>query len=538
MSIARLRTVFPAFIALAAISASAAGQETKPAKVQSLGDVPKIVIPGEAAVTSEHTTRIGGQDVPFRATSGTFPVYDDKGEAVASLFYTLYERTDVEDKSTRPLTISFNGGPGSASVWMHIGYTGPWRIRIDDEGFPIQPYGFEENPHSILDVTDIVYVNPVNTAYSRPKEGVDTNPFFGVNDDIRYLAEWIRRFVTEHQRWASPKFLIGESYGTTRVSGLAGALQNSHWMYLNGVILVSPTGLGIERDGPVGNALILPHYTATAWYFGQLPQDLQSRDLEEILPEVEQFTMDEYVPALMRGGFIEDEKRQEMAEKIARYAGVSEQFVLNNNLSIPINHWRKELLRDQRLTIGRLDSRYQGIDRDNAGTSYDYDPALTAWNHAFAPAINIFLREKLGYQTDLAYNLFGPTPNWEREGDRTGEQLRQAMAQNPYLKVMVQAGYYDGGTDYFSAKYTMWHIDPSGQLRDRFRFQTYRSGHMMYLRDEDLGPSNQHIRDFIEWSIPESGTPANYGRRTPVAAGDEQEGAARPAASAGEGSSD
>jgi carboxypeptidase C (cathepsin A) len=299
-------------------------------------------------------------------------------------------------------------------------------------------------------------------------------------------------------------------------------------------MLVSPTGLGIERNGPVGDALILPHYAATAWYFGQLDEELQSQDLEQILPEIEEFTLEQYIPALTHGGFIDEARRQEIAEKVARYAGVSTEFVLNNNLVIPINHWRKELLRDQRLTVGRLDSRYQGIDRDAAGDSYDYDPALTAWNHAFAPAINMFLEEKLGYETDLAYNLFGPTPGWEREGDRTGEQLRGAMAQNPYLKVMVQAGYYDGGTDYFSAKYSMWHIDPSGQLKDRFRFHTYRSGHMMYLRQEDLGPSNQHIRDFIEWSIPESGTPAVNGRRTRVAAGEGQEGEARPAGAGGE----
>jgi carboxypeptidase C (cathepsin A) len=477
----------------------------------------RITIPLESAVTTQHTATIKGKRVPYKATAGTLPVYNIDGQPVASVFYVYYERTDVTDKARRPLSISFNGGPGSSSAWMHLGYTGPKRVRIDDEGNPVQPYGVRDNPESIIDVTDIVFVDPVNVGLSRPVEGADRSQFFGVNQDIDYLGRWIELFVTRQGRWNSPKFLIGESYGTTRVSGLSARLQSTHKMYLNGVILVSPTGLGIDRAGPVRDALTLPHYAATAWYHGQLAQDLQSKDLEAILPEVERFTIDEYIPALARGGFLGDAERRAVAGKVARYAGVSEGFVLNNNLAIPINHWRKELLRDQRLTVGRLDARYQGVDRDAAGISYDYDPAMSAWNHSFAPAINHYLREDLGYKTDLVYHLIGgPVQPWDRTNDRTGENLRRAMAENPYLKTMVQAGYYDGGTDYFSAKYTMWHIDPSGQLKDRFRFRLYRSGHMMYLRDEDLVTSNQDIRDFIEWATPAEGAPAHWGRRRPV----------------------
>jgi carboxypeptidase C (cathepsin A) len=337
---------------------------------------------------------------------------------------------------------------------------------------------------------------------------VDTKQFFGVNQDLEYLARWIEHFVTKKERWASPKFLIGESYGTTRVSGLAGQLQGEHGLFLNGVILVSPTSLGIERSGPVRQALYLPHYCATAWFHDQLPAELQQRDLDEFLPDVEAFTIEEYIPALVHGGFLDTDRRQEIASRVAYYAGVSREFVLNNNLTIPISSWRKELMRDQRLTVGRLDARYRGVDRDAAGTSYDYDAAMSAWNHAFTPAINIYLRGELGYQTNLTYNIFGNVSPWDREGDTTGEDLRMAMAENPYLKLMIQAGYYDGGTDYFSAKYTMWHLDPSGQLRDRMRFHTYRSGHMMYLRAEDLPVSNEHIREFIRWAIPPGGTPA------------------------------
>lgn len=467
-------------------------------------------LPVDTTITSAHQITIKGERVPYTATAGTQPVFGNDGKPVAALFYTYYERTDVADKTKRPLAISFNGGPGSGSLWMHLGYTGPKQLIIDSEGYPVQPYGVRDNPHSILDVADIVFVNPVNTGFSRMVEGADREQFFGVNEDVRYLADWIDTFVSRHERWPSPKYLIGESYGTTRVSGLAGQLQNRHWMYLNGVVLVSPTGLGIDRDGPVRQALPLPYYTAAAWYHNQLPQDLQSRDLLEILPEAEAFTVDQLIPALAKGGFIDPNERQSLARQMARYSGLSEQVILDHNLAVPTGFFWKELLREEGFTVGRLDSRYKGVDRMNAGSRYDYPAELTSWNHAFAPAINHYLRDELGFKTDLRYYLFGPVHPWNRDGDQTGENLRQAMAQNPFLHMMVQAGYYDGATDYFSAKYTMWNLDPSGRLRDRMRFEGYRSGHMMYLREEDLATSNEHIREFIQASIPAEGQPAKY----------------------------
>jgi carboxypeptidase C (cathepsin A) len=280
-------------------------------------------------------------------------------------------------------------------------------------------------------------------------------------------------------------------------------------MFLNGVILVSPTALGIERDGPVGDALSLPYYAATAWYHGQLTPELQGRDLDELLPEVERFTLEEFVPALTHGGFLEAERRQEIARQVARYSGLDVETVLSHNLAVPTSYYWKDLLRDEGFTVGRLDSRYRGIDRATAGVRPDNNQELDSWNHAFAPAINHYLREILGYRTDLQYYLFGPVHPWNRDGDQTGENLRQAMAENPFLHVMVQAGYFDGATDYFSAKYTMWNLDPSGRLRDRLRFEGYRSGHMMYLRQEDLSTANEHIREFIRQATP--GTmPARY----------------------------
>lgn len=468
-------------------------------------------IKAESAVTSNAEVTIKGKRIPYKVTAGTQPVWDKDGKVIATCFYTYYERTDVTDKSRRPLIMSFNGGPGSASVWMHVAYTGPRVLEIDNEGYPVQPYGVKENPHSILDVADIVYVDPVNTGFSRiidPK--AEKSTFFGVNADIKYLADWLDTFVSRIGRWTSPKYLIGESYGTTRVSGLALELQNAHWMYLNGVILVSPTELGIRRDGPVAEALSVPYYAAAAWYQKALPQDLQSKDLDQVLPEVEKFALDELAPVLSKGGFIDETKRKETAAKYARYTGLSEKVVLQHNLMVPTSFFWKELLRDKGLTVGRLDSRYRGIDGKDAGERPDYNSELTSWLHSFTPAINYYLRDVLKYKTDLQYYMFGPVRPWDNSNDNTGENLRLAMAENPYMRLMVQSGYFDGATNYFEAKYTMWQIDPSGKMKDRMEFKGYRSGHMMYLRAEDLATSNEHIREFIKKSTPAPGQPAKY----------------------------
>ncbi|TPE41068.1 S10 family peptidase [Pontibacter mangrovi] len=468
----------------------------------------------DSTVTTKHQVTIKGQRVPYAATTGTQPVWDEDGKVIAGLFYTYYERSDVKDRASRPLVISFNGGPGSASVWMHIAYTGPRLLNIDEEGYPVQPYGYRENPESILDIADIVFVNPVNTGYSRMADGVDKDKlketFFGVNADVKYLAEWLNTFVTRKGRWASPKYLIGESYGTTRVSGLALELQNAQWMYLNGVVLVSPTDLGIDRSGPVEAALRLPYYAATAWYHQQLPADLQQKDLADVLPEVEAFTLNELIPAMSKGGFIEEAQKKQVAATMARYAGISEESVLQHNLDVPLNFFWKELLRQQGYTVGRLDSRYKGIDRQAAGVRPDFNAELTAWLHAFTPAINMYLRDELKYKTDVKYNMFGPVHPWNSDNDHTGENLRQAMAQNPYLHVMIQSGYYDGACDYFNAKYSMWQLDPSGRLKDRLNWKGYRSGHMMYLRKEDLVKGNEDLREFIRASLPKKGQPAMY----------------------------
>ena len=474
----------------------------------------KREIPIDTVIVTNHTTEIKGKTVNYQAQTGTQPVWDAEGKPIASLFYTFYRRTDVKKGSERPLIFSFNGGPGSASVWMHLAYTGPKILKIDEEGYPVQPYGYKSNPNSILDVADIVFINPVNTAYSRilevEGEKADREQFFGINEDIQYLAEWLNTFVSRKQRWESPKYLIGESYGGTRVMGLSAALQERQWMYLNGVIMVSPADYKVIRvGGPVSSALNLPYYAAAAWFHKQLEVDLQQKDLTDMLPEVEEFTINELIPALAKGGFISGTEREKIASEMARYSGLSKTSILQNNLDVPNRFFWKELLRDEGKTIGRLDSRYLGIDRKDVGIRPDYSAELTSWLHSFTPAINHYIQKELKFKTDVKYNMFGPVRPWNNENDNTREDLRRAMAENPYLKVLFQSGYYDGATTYFNAKYTMWQVDPSGKMKDRFYFKGYRSGHMMYLRNEDLIKANDDLRTFII-NTTTNGKPAKY----------------------------
>ena len=461
-------------------------------------------LPIDTVITTQHNATINGATFSYTAQTGTQPVWDENAKPIASLHYTYYTRNNIKDRAARPLLISFNGGPGSGSVWMHLAYTGPRILKIDEEGYPVQPYGVNENPFSVLDIADIVYVNPANTGYSRtiPESGdeVDRKKFFGINADITYLAEWLNTFVTRNNRWSSPKYLIGESYGGPRVMGLSLELQNKQWMYLNGVILVSPADYKIlQNEGPVAEAINLPYFTAAAWHHKALPAELQGKDLLDILPESEDYTINTLIPALAKGGFISDQEKTSIAKKMSYYSGLETKDIIDQNLSVPTSFFWKNLLKEKGgYTVGRLDSRYLGMDKQLLGMRPDYNSELTSWLHSFTPAINYYLQEELKFKTDVKYNMFGPVHPWDNTDENTRESLRQAMAQNPYLNVMVQSGYYDGATTYFNAKYLMWQVDPSGRMKDRFSFKGYRSGHMMYLRREDLKTANNDIRDFIE----------------------------------------
>ena len=472
-------------------------------------------VPVDTTVITTNTETIKGKRVSYKAQTGTQPVFDANGNTKATLFYTYYHRTDVTNSENRPLIMSFNGGPGSASVWMHIAYTGPKTLKIDDEGNPIQPYGIKDNPYSVLDVADIVFVNPVNTGYSRPvvKKGekVDKKYFFGVNADAKYLADWLNTFVTRNNKWKAPKYIIGESYGGTRVMQLAYELQSRQWMYLNGVIMVSPADYKLLRtESSEDYAINFPYFTAAAWYHKRLPAVLQQKDLLDILPESENFAVNNLLPALAKGGYIGETEKNAVAEKMAYFSGIDKKVILQHNLEVPKPYFWKELLRNSTgNTIGRLDSRYLGLDRRETGTSPDYSPELVSWLHSFTPAINYYTQNVLKFKTDVKYNMFGPVRPWDFSNNNARENLRKAMAENPYLQLLVQSGYYDGATTYSAAKYTMGKIDPSGKLKNRMSFKGYRSGHMMYLRKEDLEKANDDLRAFILKSSKNVG-PAKY----------------------------
>ena len=501
----RIRGLFPALsiLLVGLVVAPSAAQAPRGANQEAAGKAgaEAELLPAEPVVT-QHSRRINGQTVSYTAEAGWLPIRED-GTLRAKMFYVAYTRNGIADPGTRPLIFSFNGGPGTASVWMHLGYTGPRRVVYDDDGFALRPPGgLEDNPHSILDAADIIYIDPIATGFSRMVEGEELHKYHGKMADIQSVAEFIRLYVVRKNRWMSPKFLIGESYGTTRAAGLAGHLQSRHQIYLNGIILVSMTGLDVEAGPDVSQATFLPQAAATAWYHRQLAPEFQRRPLAEFLAEVETFALGDYLQALVRGDRLSDAERTAMADGVARYTGVTPAYVLAANLRLDARRFWKELLRDQRLTVGRLDSRYLGVDRDAAGENPEYDPAIADWNGAFSNAVNRYLRDELRYNPDLAYNVWGDVRPWNREESvSVGDMLRQAMRNNPYLKVLIQGGYYDAATDYYSAVYTIAHLQPGGEFRDRFRFAWYESGHMMYLRKADLARTNDDLRGFLRWAL-------------------------------------
>lgn len=505
MTVHRLLSIVPLLTLMLSASATpsvAQGppQAPPPAGGQKAGP-DATLLPDEPVIT-QHTIRVGQQTIAYSAEAGWLPIRED-GKTVARMFYVAYNRSGITDLGTRPIIFSFNGGPGTASVWMHMGYTGPRRVVYDDEGFALRPPGtIDDNPSSILDLADIVYLDPVGTGFSRMMEGEDLHKFHGKMSDIRSVAEFIRLYLAKKDRWASPKFVIGESYGTTRAAGLAGFLLNQHQIYLNGVILVSMTGLDIESGPDIGYASAMPQYAATAWYHKQLPAELQAKPLRALLDEVEAFAISDYLVALVKGDRLADEDRDAIAQRVARYTGVTPEYVKSTNLRIDARRFWKELLRDQRLTVGRLDSRYIGVDRDAAGEAPEYDPAIADWNGTFGNVTNRYLREELKYNPDIQYYVWGNVRPWQQDpGTSVGDLLRQAMRNNPYLKVLIQGGYYDAATDYFGAVYTISHIQPGGEFWNRFRFSFYESGHMMYLRNVDRARANDDLRSFIRWCL-------------------------------------
>ncbi|MHC4936529.1 MAG: S10 family peptidase [Planctomycetota bacterium] len=488
---------------------------TPPAPAQAGGETKEAADPtGDAfprppePTTTEHTIRIGGAEIPYLATAGTLTLRREDGSERGHIFSVSYLRSGIEDTSRRPVTFVFNGGPGSSSVWLHLGMLGPRRVVMDDEGFPLPPPGrLVDNEHSLLDVTDLVFIDPVMTGYSRPAEGEEKGQFHGFREDVESVAEFIRLWTTRHERWDSPKFLCGESYGTTRAAGLAGELQGRHGMYLNGLMLVSSILQFQTARFDVGNdlpsILFLPTYTATAWYHGQLAADLQE-DLPRALAEAEEFALGDYTLALMRGSRLEGEERERIAGRLARLTGLSEEFVLDCDLRPSISRFVKELRRDEGITVGRLDSRFRGRDRDDAGERYEFDPSYAAIQGPYTSCANAYLREELGYAFDMPYEILSERvrpwsyANVENEYLNVAETLRRAMEQNPALHVHVANGYYDLATPYFATHYTFDHLSNDPAVNERVTMSHYESGHMMYIQLASLAEMRRQLLPWLE----------------------------------------
>jgi carboxypeptidase C (cathepsin A) len=502
------------FVRLLAVGLFCAGLcSARAADEKAASDATKAAPPREETVVTTHTVTIDGREIAYKAVAGTILIKsEDKGktEPKASVFYIAYTRTGDDSATTasRPITFSFNGGPGSSSVWLHLGLLGPRRVELDDDGHPpAPPYALTDNAFSLLDLTDLVFIDPVSTGYSRVAPGEDPGQFHGVNEDIRSVGEFIRVYVTRRGRWSSPKYLIGESYGTTRAAGLAGHLQNELGMYLNGIMLVSTVldfqTVSFAPNNQLPYLLFLPTYSATAWYHKRLPADLQSLPLGEVMDRAEQFAMNDYAPALLKGDALPDADRARIAGQLARYTGLSEDYIQRNDLRVPIWRFTKELLRDRRRTVGRFDSRYTGIDRDAAGEATDFDPSYAALLGPYTATMNDYLRGELNYTSDLPYEILtGNVRPWNY-GDYqnqyldVADTLRAAIHFNPHLRVFLAAGLYDLATPSLAASYTVDHLRLDPELRGNVSLATYEAGHMMYVHRPSLEKMRNDLAAFI-----------------------------------------
>lgn len=498
-------------------------EEDKEKKAEAAASVPE-----DRISETRHVVTIGGLAIPYTARAGTIVLKEEaegeekksQGEKPkASIFFAAYTRDPDEGvdeaayRASRPVTFSFNGGPGSSSVWLHLGVLGPRRIPVTDEqDRPLPPpWRLIDNAQSLLDVTDLVFIDPVSTGYSRPVEGEKASEFHDFKKDIESVGEFIRLYTTRYRRWPSPKFLIGESYGTTRAAALSGHLQDRHGLYLNGIMLVS-TILNFEtaRFTP-GNdlpfLLFLPTFAATAWYHRRLADDLQA-SLEDTLAEVEAFALGDYALALIKGDSLPGDERQRIAAALARYTGLPQAYVERTALRIEIHRFTKELLRDQLRTVGRLDTRFTGIDRDAVGEHFEYDPSYPVIQGPYTAALNDYVRSELGFEHDLPYEILTDRVRpWrfeqhQNEYVNVAETLRGAMCRNPFLRVFVANGYYDLATPYLATRYTFDHMQLDPSLHANITMAYYPAGHMMYIHEASLGRLKEDLARFIGSAMP------------------------------------
>ena len=472
--------------------------------------------PADQIAITRHKAKIGRREIAYTVTCGTLVLKEEaekegksEGEkARAKVFFIAYTLDDAADKSKRPVTFSFNGGPGSSSVWLHLGVLGPKRVAVDAEGHaPAPPGRLVTNEHSLLDASDLVFIDPVGTGFSRMVEGEKMKEYHEYKRDLESVGEFIRLWVSRYGRWSSPKYLIGESYGTTRASGLSGHLLERYGIYLNGVMLVSCAldfqTLSFDDANDLPHVLFLPTYAATAWYHKRLPADLQKKPLRKLLDEVEAFAATEYASALFQGARLPAKRRKELAARVARYTGLTAEYVERTELRVEIFRFCKELLRGKARTVGRLDSRYIGFDRDSAGEEFDFDPAIAEIFGTYAAAMNDYVRRDLRFEADLPYEIIKPYYvdwGWKDYANKyvaVSETLRKSMTMNPHMRVLVASGYFDLATPHFGADYSLDHLGLAPELRKNITVSYYEAGHMMYVHKPSLEKLATELRRFV-----------------------------------------
>lgn len=490
--------------------ANQAKPSAQPAPEKTPPKEEKVEEPTEPVVT-HHEIHVQGKSLKYTATVGKLPIRNADGVVEGRMFFVAYTLDNPPDAGRRPVTFAFNGGPGSSSVWLHLGAIGPKRVKLLPDGkMPQPPFELVDNQNTWLNQTDLVFIDPIGTGFSRPEKKEFGPRFWSVEGDISSVGEFIRLYLTRYERWDSPIFIAGESYGTTRAAGLSGYLIQ-RGVALNGVILISSVlnfeTLEFTRGNDLPYVLYLPSYTTTAWYHKKLPPDLQNQDLAKTISEVEQWAGTDYLEALAKGDTLTPEERQSVIDHLARYTGLSKTYIDHTNLRITQGEFCKELLRDENRTVGRLDSRFEGIDYSGVSQRPDYDPSEAAIRPPFTATFNNYVRSELGYKTDLEYYILGEgLTKWEWGSAGQGfpdvsTALRTAMVRNPYMKLFVAEGYFDLATPFFEAQYTLNHLGLDPKLRGNITVDQFDCGHMVYIRDKSLDKLKQDVSEFMDKAL-------------------------------------
>jgi carboxypeptidase C (cathepsin A) len=466
----------------------------------------------ETPVVTHHSVTVDGKALNYTATVAQMPLKNASGETEAHIFYMAYTLDGVSDASKRPLTFCFNGGPGSASMWVHMGGMGPRSPKLLPTGsMPPPPYQLKDNADTWLDKTDLVFIDPVGTGYSRAKTVETARRMNGVQGDIQSVGEFMRMYLTRTSREVSPLFIAGESYGTFRAAGLAGYLID-RGIAFNGIVLIGTT-LNLEtiwsRSDDLVYELELPTYCADAYYHKKVAADLQKKDLKTFLKEAEGFAMGEYSAAMAKGDELPAAERKAVIDKLVRYTGLDAHYLEETNLRWDVSHFARQLLRDKELTIGRYDGRLTGPSGLNTGETAEFDPSSTLIAPPFTAMFTNYIRNELGYKTDMYYYPTGGIQPWDYGvqngfGDTTS-MLRNAMVKNPYLKVMIAAGYFDLATPYYAVEYTFNHMGLDPAMHKNIAWDFYQAGHMLYIDSDSHTKLKHDFSEFVSGALPKDG---------------------------------